>query len=376
MLREFSIPLLGGVVIALLWANLAQESYSRFIHTPILGPIDFHFFANEIFMMFFFGIAAVEITQSFLPGGDLYPVKKSINPLIATCGGVIGPALVYLFLNHWIGNSELYRGWGIPTATDIAFAWLVARFVFGNNHPAIAFLLLLAVVDDGIGLAIIAIFYPNPLTPVQPLWLVLAIAGVASAYAMRIKNLRMYWPYIVVGGGLSWFGLYLSHLHPALALVIIIPFLPHAKHEKKHVFEDDIADHSTMARFEHHWKKIVDFGLFIFGLANAGVAFSQVGTATWLVLAGLLIGKCIGIFSFGLLAHKIGFHLPKGVGLKELLVIGIIAGFGFTVALFMASVAFSDPVLQAAAKMGAMLSCGAAGIAFLVAKILRIKKIT
>ena len=85
---------------------------------------------------------------------------------MATLGGVIGPAFVYLALNHFIGSAELLRGWGIPTATDIAFAWLVARTVFGVDHPAISFLLLLAVADDGIGLAIIAVFYPDPLLPV------------------------------------------------------------------------------------------------------------------------------------------------------------------------------------------------------------------
>jgi Na+:H+ antiporter, NhaA family len=226
----------------------------------------------------------VEITQSFLPGGDLYPVKKSVNPLLATAGGVVGPALVYLMLNHIIGTPALQRGWGIPTATDIAFAWLVARLIFGNNHPAISFLLLLAVADDGIGLAIIALFYPDPRFPVEPLWILLTLSGMLIAYAMRTQRIRSYRPYIITGGCLSWIGLFKAHLHPALALVFIIPFLPHAKVETKHLFEEDRTDRSTIAQFEHEWKIIVDFGLFLFGLANAGVGFAQVGTATWLVL--------------------------------------------------------------------------------------------
>ena len=200
LLREFSIPLLGGVVLALVWANSAPESYAHFLYGPFLGPLSFHFLTNDIFMVFFFGIAAVEITQSFLPGGDLYPVAKSVNPLLATAGGVIGPALVYLMLNHIIGTPELQRGWGIPTATDIAFAWLVARLIFGNNHPAISFLLLLAVADDGIGLAIIALFYPDPRFPVEPLWLLLTLAGMLLAYALKKQRIRSYWPYIIMGG--------------------------------------------------------------------------------------------------------------------------------------------------------------------------------
>ncbi|TAL23544.1 MAG: sodium:proton antiporter [Nitrospirae bacterium] len=375
LLREFSVPLLAGVAAALFWANYDPEGYRHFLHGPLLGSLSFHFLTNDIFMVFFFGIAAVEITQSFLPGGDLNPVKKAVNPLMATLGGVIGPALVYLTLNHFIGSEELLRGWGIPTATDIAFAWLVARMVFGSNHPAISFLLLLAVADDGIGLAIIAVFYPNPTLPVEPLWLILTLAGMLAAYGLRKMRVRSYWPYVLFGGGLSWGGLFNAHLHPALALVFIIPFLPHAKMEKKHIFEEDLADRSAIAMFEHEWKIIVDFGLFMFGLANAGVEFSRIGTATWLVVAALLAGKTIGIFSLGVIAEKLGFPLPHNMKRKELFVAGIIGGFGFTVALFVAGEAFIEPALQGAAKMGAMLSCLSALLALIAARVLKIKKI-
>ncbi len=375
LLREFSVPLIAGVAAALIWVNRAPGSYYDFLHRAFLGSLSFHFLTNDIFMVFFFGIAAVEISQSFLPGGDLNPIKKAVNPLLSTFGGVIGPSLVYLTLNHFIGSANLHRGWGIPTATDIAFAWLVARIVFGSSHPAISFLLLLAVADDGIGLAIIAIFYPNPHFPVEPIWLLLTIVGMAVAYLLRRYGIRSYWPSVLIGGGLSWTGLYQSHLHPALALVFIIPFLPHARKEQKRFFEENAADRSAIARFEHEWKIIVDFGLFMFGLANAGVEFSSVGTATLLVFFALLVGKTLGIFLLGSLGEKIGFPLPKGTHKKELLLVGVIAGFGFTVALFVAGEAFTDPVLQGAAKMGAMLSAGVAIIALLLGRLLRIKRI-
>lgn len=374
LLREFSVPLLLGVIAALVWVNRAPENYNRFLHGHFLGPISFHFLANDIFMVFFFGIAAVEIAQSLLPGGDLHPIRKSVNPLLATLGGVIGPAVVYLVLNHFVGSPELLRGWGIPTATDIAFAWLIARMVFGNDHPAVSFLVLLAVADDGIGLAIIAIFYPDPLLPVKPLWLLLVLAGMAAAFLARRGHVKSYWPYVLTGGGLSWAGLFNAHLHPALALAFIVPFMPHRSFEEKHLFEEDVSDRSTIAQFEHEWKLIVDFGLFMFGLANAGVAFSSVGTATWLVLAALLIGKTAGIFSLGYLAYRLGFPLPHGMQKKELLVVGIIAGFGFTVALFVAGEAFIDPAHRGAAKMGAMLSCGSAVIAVIAASLLKIRR--
>ncbi len=373
-LREFSIPLLTGVVSALVWVNLSPGTYAFFLEHRWFGPVSFHFLTNDIFMVFFFGMAAVEITQSLLPGGDLHPVRRSINPLLATAGGVIGPAVVYLALNRLIGSPDLIRGWGIPTATDIAFAWLVARTVFGSGHPAVSFLVLLAVVDDGIGLAIIAVFYPDPSLPVQAAWLLATAAGMAVSYVLRRASVRSYWPYILFGGGLSWYGLYAAHLHPALALVFIVPFMPHAPLETKHLFEDDASDHSAMSRFEHEWKVIVDFGLFLFGLANAGVQVASVGTATWLVTAALLIGKTGGIFLLGSLASLIGFPLPAGMRKQDLFVVGIVAGFGFTVALFVSGVAFIDPVHQAAAKMGAMLSCGSAAIAFAAGKVLKITR--
>jgi Na+:H+ antiporter, NhaA family len=375
LLREFSVPLLTGVLVALVWSNYSPAGYERFLDHPLLGTLSLHFLTNDIFMAFFFAIAAVEITQSFLPGGALHPLKRAVNPLLATVGGVIGPVVVYLTLNKYLGTAVLLRGWGIPTATDIAFAWLVARIVFGSKHPAISFLLLLAVADDGIGLAIIAIFYPNPLMPVQLSWLALIATGMLAAYLLRRARVMSYWPYIIVGGGLSWAGLYRTHLHPALALVFIIPFLPHAEREQKQIFEIDGTDRSTIAQFEREWKVIVDLGLFLFGLANAGVAFSQIGTATWLVLFALLIGKSIGIFSLGMLAARLGFPLPEKVQKKELFVVGIIAGIGFTVALFVAGEAFTDPALQGSAKMGAMLSCSAALVAIIAGRLFKIQKI-
>lgn len=376
LLREFSIPLLAGVVTALVWANLAPENYRQFNYGDFWGSLSFHFVTNDIFMVFFFAIAAAEITQSCLPGGDLNPLGKAVNPLLATAGGVIGPVAAYLLLNSLIGSPALANGWGIPTATDIAFAWLAARLIFGANHPVISYLLLLAIADDAIGLIIIALFYPDPVLPVAPAWLALTGAGMAIAFILQKRRVKNYWPYLLCGGVPSWLGLHNSHLHPALALVFIIPFLPHPPKETMHLFEEDPADYSTLARFEHEWKLLVDFGLFMFGLANAGVEFHAAGTATWLVFGALLFGKTAGIFTMGILGEKFGFHLPTGMSSRHLLVAGIIAGIGFTVALFVAGEAFTDPTVQGAAKMGAMLSIAVFPLAAAAARLLGIRRKT
>lgn len=375
-LREFSIPLIAGVIIALIWANIAPESYHHFIHTEIVGEMNLHFLVNDIFMVFFFAIATVEITQSLLPGGALNPLKRAVNPLMATLGGVIGPAGVYLILNFIIGNPELAKGWGIPTATDIALAWLVARLVFGAFHPAVSFLLLLAIADDAIGLLIIAIFYPDPLNPVTPIWLLFTVAGMLVAFFLKKAKVKSYWPYIIFGGVLSWTGLYMTHIHPALALVFIVPFLPHPSKEKAGLFEDDPQDHSTLKQFEHEWKVFVDVGLLMFGLTNAGVEFSEISTVTWLIFIALVIGKTAGIFLMGWLATLFGFPLPKGMAFKDLFVAGLVASMGLTVALFVAGVAFTDLSIQGAAKMGALFSAFSVIISFTAGRLMRIKKVT
>jgi len=374
LLREFSVPLLLGVVVALIWVNLDPEGYHRFNHAPMFGSLNFHFLANELFMVLFFGMAAAEITMSCLPGGDLHPLRKAVNPLLATLGGVIGPVSVYLGLNALIGSPALRGGWGIPTATDIALAWLIASMVFGKRHPAIFFLLLLAIADDAIGLAIIAIFYPDPMHPAAPQWLALTLAGMGIAFLLRQRKAATYWPYLLIGGVLSWVGLFKAHIHPALALVFIVPFLPHPPREHKHLFEEDPRDLTPLANFEHEWKVVVDFGLFMFGLANAGVEFAAIGVATWLVLASLVIGKTGGIYSMGLLGKKLGYPLPSHVGKKELLLVGLIGGLGLTVALFVAGEAFTDPLVQGAAKMGALFSAGCGILAIIAGRLLKVRR--
>ena len=385
ILQEFSIPLIAGVVLAVLWANIDSHGYHHIIHwSPFadghghghgggfLGHLNLHFVMNDLFMALFFGLAAKEITEACLPGGALNPPQKAINPLLGTLGGVLGPVGVYLAIVFALGQPEIRNGWGIPTATDIALAWLVARMVFGAGHPAVSFLLLLAVADDGLGLGIIAVFYPDPQNPVQPFFLLLVVAAGLIAFALRAFKVQSFWPYLVFGGLLSWLGLFLAHLHPALALVPIVPFMPSAESDVGLYAEyGDGEEHpDTLNRFEHFFKLPVDFGLFGFGLANAGVEFSSVGGATWAVLGGLLIGKTIGIFGFSALGHVVGFKLPEGMNFRSLAVAGLTASLGLTVALFVAGVAFTEPVLQGSAKMGALFSAIAAPLVLILGRML------
>lgn len=376
--QDLSLPLLVGVAAALGWANLHHESYEAFIHASPFGehgPLSVHFIVNDLFMVLFFGIAAKEITESVLPGGALNPPRKAVNPLLGTIGGVAGPILAYIAVVKMLGAEELIGGWGIPTATDIALAWLVARIAFGPQHPAVSFLLLLAVADDAVGLVIIGAFYPDPNHPVEPMWLALVACGMVAAWALRRRKVQSFWAYLVLPGALSWAGLFLAHVHPALALVPIVPFMPNQGHDEGMFAElDHQVRHDTLNRFEHFFKAPVDFGLFAFGLANAGVVFDAVGDASWAVLVALVVGKTVGIFGCSMAAQAMGFPLPKGMDARSLFVAGLAAAIGLTVALFVAGVAFTDPVLVGSAKMGALLSAFVAPVVLLVARVLRVRE--
>ena len=421
-LQEFSLPLIFGVVAGLVVANLNDHLYHDLVHYKPLGDavilgheITLHFLINDIFMVLFFGIAAKEITESVLPGGALNPPSKAINPLLGTLGGVLGPVVFFfifasMFMSDGIENvmgaitssitpgiqvdysapEVLFRGWGIPTATDIALAWLVAKIVFGATHPAVNFLLLLAVADDAIGLGIIAVFYPDPKHPAAPEWLGLVLLGMLVAYGLRRVNVKKWTPYIFVGGFLSWLGLLEAHLHPALALVPIVPFLPGPERdlglfveEEEEEDEDDQGHghghghaHSPLEEFEHQLKAFVDFGLFFFAFANAGVKLDSVGTITWVILSALLVGKTIGIFIFAWGGSLLGFPLPEGMRIKHLIVAGVVAGLGLTVALFVTGEAYPNEgladALQGPAKMGAVFSAGAGILAIILGKILKV----
>ena len=394
-LSEFSIPLLSGVILALFWANLDYHSYQEFIKKNLFPGFKFlghkltlHFLVNDIFMVFFFGIAAVEIKQAFSKGGSLSPISKAINPLFATIGGVAGPIVIFFILtqivplenilNLGISKKEILNGWGIPTATDIALAWLCAKFIFGVHHPAVSFLLLVAIVDDAIGLGIIAIFYPDPHHPVNPYFLILFGLALLITFVFNKLKIKNMWIYLLIPGVLSWLSLLLAYLHPALALVGIILLMPdnNKEIEHKHIFEDEIHDHSTAVQFEHTFKYFVDIGLFFFSLMNAGVLFGSINEITFIIFLSLLIGKLIGIFGLGFLANMLKFPLPKGMNLKDLLIIAIICGLGLTVALFVVGEAYTNIKLVGAAKMGALLSILSGPIAFILAKLLKIKKTT
>lgn len=412
-MQKFALPLIFGIALAMLWANLDEASYDHWagvghgapaedgsghrmlssggVERPtVFGlsinghPITLHFIVNDMLMCLFFGLATKEICEAFQPGGSLYPPTRStVNVLAATLGGVFGPILVYMgslallsaadALGDEYSFADYAVGWGIPTATDISLAWVTALCTFGAGHPAINYLLLLAIVDDGIGLMIIAFAYPDPNNPLQPQWLGLVVVGMLVAFLLRRLRSARWQPYIFLAGPFSWVGFLFTGLHPSLALVTIVPFIPvhvendliswlgHGElpadeghdHGKKHDH-----GHHPLHEFEEATKTVVDFFvLFAFGALNAGVQANSVGVLTFVVLFALVAGKMLGIAGASYIASKLGCPPPKGMSTLDTWIVGFIASAGLTVALFVSGEAFSNyPTLSAQAKMGALLS--------------------
>jgi Na+:H+ antiporter, NhaA family len=379
LLLANNVPLLLlGAMAGLAWANLAPEHYLQvrdFHVSSAWGAMDLRYVVNDILMSLFFALVGKQVWEALLPGGSLNNARRAATPVLCAIGGMAAPAAIYLALSALTGRwADLRQGWAIPCATDIAFSYLIARFIFGKGHPATTFLLLLAIADDALGLIVLAAFYP--VQPVRPLWLTLSALAVLVGRLMREGRVENFWWYLAGPGALSWLGFALSGLHPALGLLPIIPTLPHAHlAEKPHWEATRRTD--TLDRFEAFWKQPVEVILGLFGLLNAGVLLGAAGGATWVVLLALLAGKPIGIFLSGLLGTKLlRLELSDGIRARELFVTGCAAGIGFTVALFVATVAFERGPVQDAAKIGALASCSAAAVTFVAARVLKVRRWT
>ena len=254
------------------------------------------------------------------------------------------------------------------------------------------FLLLLAIADDAAGLIILAIFYPSG--DLAPVWLLASFGGALGVYILFnwlprrmdrgnqarpvstwVRKKLHFLPY-AAAAAISWYGFMRSGLHPALGLLPVVPAIPHADRAFGIFSDAEKHLHDLLNVIEHALKHPVEIILFFFGLLNAGVEFSAIGDATWLVLAGLIIGKPVGILIFGwIAASPMRLGMPEGMRIIDLVIVGFVAAIGFTVSLFVASVAFDAGPVQDAAKMGALLSFGAAIISIIAGRALRVKKI-
>ena len=406
-----SVLLLGAVVVALVWANSPwSESYARLWETDLnvqLGDLfqldhDLHFWVNDGLMALFFLVVGLEIKRE-VTSGELRMVRTAILPVVAAIGGMAVPALVYFAI---AGGGESGRGWGIPMATDIAFALGVLAVAARYASPSLKPLLLtLAIADDVGAILVIAVFYTGGgITWASLAGAVVVVIAIVIAARIHVRAQMLY-----VGlGVVLWYLTYRAGIHPTIAGVVlglVTPAQPlqrpRAVSAEAHRIADETEDDphppdaddrwwmrlawlsreavSPLARTEHAllpWTSFVILPLF--ALANAGVELSAqairdsaTGAVGVGIFLGLVLGKPLGVAVGSFVATRSGLgRLPDGVGWGDLAGMGFTAGIGFTVALFIAELAFPEGPLLEQAKIAILVASLVAGIVgYLVLRI-------
>lgn len=345
------IVLVVGALVAVVWANSpVSESYTNFWGQYLTlgwGPTalteNLQHWVNDGLMVVFFFVVGLEIKRE-LAIGELQDARAAALPAAAALGGVVVPALIFVALT----SGDAGAGWGIPMATDIAFAVGVLALL-GDRVPTGAKLLLLsaAIVDDIIAITVIALFYTES---VSLAWLAGAVAGLAVVVVLRRLGVNAIWPYVLVGS-VVWVATLESGVHATIAGVALGLLTP----------AGEVGGRNVLATLEHRlhpWSAFVVVPLF--ALANAGVGFGggllgeALSTAMpWAIALGLVIGKIVGISGAVWLAVRTGLgRLPQGVGPLHVVAVAAVAGIGFTVSLFIADLAYDDPALTETAKVG------------------------
>jgi NhaA family Na+:H+ antiporter len=352
-----------GALVALVWVNTAPESYYTFTFA-------ISFAVTDVAMMIFFALITKEVVEATAPGGVLHTWRRVMLPVIASVGVSVVPVLIYLRAVEALDEPVLSVGWPVTLAMDLAFAYFIARIIF-RSHPMIPFLLLLGIAADAIGFLMVSLFNPIRETHLSG-GLGIVAGALCIAFGLRWMRVRSFWPYLLVAGSVSWFGLFWSGLHPALALVPIMPFLPHAARDPGFFVDARPDAKDALSQFEIWWKYPAQVTLFFFGLVNAGVSTGALEAGTWGLPIAVIVGKPLGLFvgvGLGLLAR---LHLPHRVSWKELVVGGLIASVGFSIGLFFSAALFPPGQLHSEMSMGVLLSLVGAPVAILVAVILRV----
>jgi Na+:H+ antiporter, NhaA family len=356
--------LIAAAAVALLWANSSfGGSYGALWHAQVgirLGSFAFErsleWIVNDILMAIFFFVIGIEIRKE-LHDGQLSAWRRAALPVVGALGGMAVPALTYIAL---AGSPEARGGWGIPMATDIAFA-LGVLILLGKRVPAAlrVLLLALAVIDDLGAILVIAIFYSSGVAFSGLLLAALGLLAIVALRAMGVRSMPIY----IVPGAVVWAGVYAAGVHPTIAGVMVGLLTP--VRAWPGVESESPADFLLHAL--HPW---VSYAIMpIFALANAGVNLSGLSLSgsgaevSAAVIVGLLIGKPVGVVACSALALRAKVAvLPDGVGPWHLLVLGVVAGIGFTMSLFLAQLAFTDPALLGAAKLGVLAASALAVI--------------
>ena len=351
-----------GAAIALVWVNIAPESYFR-----VTGAL--HFVVNDVAMALFFGLIAKEIVEATVPGGVLHPWQRAALPFAASAGLTLVPLALFAALVPVFDEPRVLQGWPAVFATDVAFGYFAVRLIFGR-HAAVPFFVLLAVAANCLGLVALTLTKAgaslHPAVAMALMTLALLQAGI-----LRRHRVRSLWPYLVVGGGMSWCALYFGGLAPAFALLPILPFVPHARRDPGFFVDAPPTAHDPLSRFEQLFRHPAQVALGLFGFVAAGVPLNALDWSALSLPLSVLVGKPIGLLAGVALARAFGLHLPAGIGWRDLTILGVVASVGFTVALVFATAAIGAGPTLSAIKMGALVSVAGVFVALGAAVVLR-----
>lgn len=334
-----SILLVSATILALIMSNtgLREEYHYVFNDIKIFGEFNLHLLINDFLMAIFFLVVGCEIKYEILHG-HLSSVKKAAFPVVAACGGVALPAIIFLMSNY---NTRFSNGIGIPISTDIAFAVGVFMVLKNKLDPSLkVFLLSLAVVDDLISILVIGIAYSSDINLVG----IIGAIGVMCIliYMNKILKVKKAMPYMVVGIAL-WFFVYISKIHSTISGVLLAMCLP------ANSDNSDNSDKSVLENVNDNLSPLCNYLILpLFAFSNTGinlsanVNYSELKTLIKGIMGGLIIGKPLGIMLFSYIGVKL--HLiekPKDTTWSSLLQVAILAGIGFTMSIFVSELAFS-----------------------------------
>tara|TARA_B100001027_G_scaffold176387_1_gene127605 strand:+ start:600 stop:1772 length:1173 start_codon:yes stop_codon:yes gene_type:complete len=290
---------------------------------------------NDALMAIFFFFVTLEIKREFIEG-ELSNLKQAMLPIIGAVGGMLVPALVYIFINY--GDTETLRGWAIPSATDIAFS-LGVLSLLGSRVPISlkVFLTALAIIDDLGAILIIAFFYTTDLNIV---YLGLIIVSFILLLVFNKFNIKKFIPYLLIGL-LMWEFTHQSGIHATIAGVLLATTIPHRKRNK---------EYSMLIKIEHAISPYVAFGIMpLFAFANAGVSLEGLSLSSFAskvplgILLGLFFGKQIGVFLFSYISIKLKIaEMPSNSNWMSFYGVGVLTGIGFTMSLFVGNLAFAE----------------------------------
>jgi Na+:H+ antiporter, NhaA family len=358
---DFLLLPIGGLV-AILWANLAPETYYTMAH-----PLTF--WVNDVAMALFFAFITQEVLEEVMPGGALHGPRRWLLPLAAAAGAFAAAAMLYTVYVNWSYELALANGWPVATAIDVAVVYVVVRMVF-RRHPAVSFALVIAIAA-GIG-GLVSVASRQDLVRIESGGITIMLVALGLAATMRIVNVTSFWPILLVCGPLSWWALYVSGINPALALVPLMLFVKHTPRGVALFGDRPHSAHHSRTHFEHVFRYPVHAVLCLFGLVNAGVVLSGYGTGTWAVLMAALIGKPVGLLLGAAAGVALGLHLPRGLHWRDLAVVALTTTGGFAFGLFFATAAYSAGPLLAELKLGVILSGVGVALTFVVAFVLKV----